>query len=151
MLQQSGWLCSLTYHLFDLQGLLGPCWLPGNPPQSGDVTSVTSVTPKACRGQAFSFKKSLGANWSTGWLCQAGCNVMLGNGLSTWAATKSLTKGVISLSLVALLYCFIWTTGEGTKKQNRKGRRPHSHLDACSVQSLSCVRLCDPNPCPSSR
>lgn len=39
----------LTYHLFDLQGLLGPRWLPGNPPQSGDVTSVT---PKASRGQA---------------------------------------------------------------------------------------------------
>ena len=67
--------------------------------------------------------------------------LMLGNGLSTWAATKSLTKGVISLSLVGLLYCFIWTTGEGTKKQNGKGLRPHSHLDACSVQLLSCVRL----------
>ena len=106
----------LTYHLFDLQGLLGRCWLPGNPPQSGDVTSVT---PKASRGQAFSFKKSLGANWSTGWLGQAGCNVMLGNGLSTWAATKSLTKGVTSLSLVGLLCC---TETAGPPERRQSGR-----------------------------
>ena len=121
----------LTYHLFDLQGLLGRCWLPSNPPQSGDVTSVT---PKASRGQAFSFKKSLGAKWSTGWLGQAGCNVMLGNGLSTWAATKSLTKGVTSLSLVGLLCCTenSWTTREETKWQNGERLRPHSHLEACS-------------------
>ena len=40
-----------------------------------------------------------------------------------------------------ILYCFSWTTGEGTKKQNGEGLRPHSHLDAGSVQSHSCVRL----------
>ena len=45
---------------------------------------------------------------------------MLGNGLNTWAATKSLTKGVISLSLVG--FCIVSAGPQERGQRSKMGR-----------------------------
>lgn len=85
-------------------------------------------------GQALSFKRSRSrlivlspkrVYWQ---LCQAGGDGVLGKGLSILAAVKSLTKGVISLSPPGILYCFCWTTTDGTRRQVGEQFMPHSHF-----------------------